>query len=196
MAEKKTTKETAEKKPATEKAEKKTAPKTAPAAEKKAAPKAAAAKKETAEKKPAAEKSEKKTAPKAAPAKEKAKLETAIEEEVVVDDLDDEVMELVSEEGETKKFYHEATVELNGEYYAILSPAEKIEGIDEDEAEIFLLADDEENEGELLLLHVTDEELRYNVFNEYERLLEGGCGDEEEGGGCGGGCGGCAHKCK
>lgn len=82
---------------------------------------------------------------------------------------DDEVITLQDEQGNDVNFYQVACVELDGEFYALLQPAEPMEGVAEDEAWIFhLVEEDEESD---LFEPVEDEELLQRVFDEYLKAV-------------------------
>lgn len=163
----------------------------APAAKKTEAK--ATAEKKPAAKKPAAEKAApaKKEAPKKAP-KEETKPAPEVE---IEEDEDDEIIELISEDGETKKFYHVATIDYENEWYVFFQPADKMDDADEDEVMVFKL-DSDENDNDIFM-PVQSEELLHKVYAEYVRVMnehEHDCGGGE--GGCSGGCSGCSGGCK
>lgn len=72
-------------------------------------------------------------------------------------------------EDEEIDFVQIAGIVLNGRYYAIMQPAELLEGMDEDEALIFD-ATEAKNGGEVEL--VDDDDIIDAVFAEYYRLVE------------------------
>lgn len=101
--------------------------------------------------------------------------------------MDEDVIQLINEDGETVDFYHVATIEFENNWYVFFEPAEEMEDLDEGEVAVFKLETDED--GEDLFVPIEDEELMDKVFAEYNRLLE-----EEEHDGCGCGCG-CDGDC-
>lgn len=67
------------------------------------------------------------------------------------------------------EFDQVAIIPLDGEIYVMLAPITKIEGINDDEAFVFSI--EEDNEEESLSL-ITDSEILDKVFDEYYKLLE------------------------
>lgn len=110
---------------------------------------------------------------------------------------EEDIITLQDEEGNPIKFVEVACVEYENEFYVLLSPAEEVEGIGEDEVIICKLEDqDDETQ---LIVPLEDEELMQKVFDEYLRTAEEcgcdcGCEDDcdcehdHEHGHCGCGC--------
>lgn len=67
------------------------------------------------------------------------------------------------------EFDQVAIIPLDGKIYVMLAPITKIEGINDDEAFVFSI--EENNEEESLSL-ITDSEILDKVFDEYYKLLE------------------------
>ena len=86
---------------------------------------------------------------------------------------DDDIVELIDDEGNTIKFIHVATVDYKNEWYAFFSPTEEVDGIDTDEVVIFRV--DSDKDGKDIFSPVEDEKLLDEVYNEYLKML-----DEEE----------------
>lgn len=84
--------------------------------------------------------------------------------------MDDEPIELITEDGKKLKFYFVGTIEYKGKNYSAFEPAESIEGIEDDDLVIFELSGDDEETAELL--PIEDEALLDEVFEEFCRLLE------------------------
>lgn len=80
---------------------------------------------------------------------------------------DDEVVQLVTEDGETLDFFFVASIEYKGEWFAFFQPAEPMADIEEDEIVIFKIA--EEN-GEDIFEPIEDEKLLDEVYDEYVKL--------------------------
>ena len=76
-------------------------------------------------------------------------------------------MTLYDEDDNALEFEQIALIPLGEALYAILRPAAPMEGLEEDEALVFLL--DEEDE---MVTLVTDEEIGTAVFDEYYKLCE------------------------
>lgn len=68
-----------------------------------------------------------------------------------------EAITLYDDKGNPLNFYEEACVELDGKFYVLLSPAEEIEGIAEDEVVICSL--EMQDDDTQLIVPVEDEEL-------------------------------------
>lgn len=85
-------------------------------------------------------------------------------------DYEDEVIELISDDGKKMKFFFVGTIEYKGKAYSAFEPAEEIEGVSEDDLFIFELSGDDEETAELL--PVEDEGLLDEVFEEFCRALE------------------------
>ena len=79
-------------------------------------------------------------------------------------------VKLQDEDGNEFEFEQVALVDYEGEYYVILDPVTKIEGIGEDEVYVFMI---DENEDGLVL--VEDIDVVQGVLNVYYEMLE----DEE-----------------
>ena len=83
---------------------------------------------------------------------------------------EDDIVTLLSADGEEVDFVEIAGIAHKGNFYAILQPVELLEGMDEDEALVFKVtrgADAEDNfEIEM------DDDIIDAVFEEYNRLLD------------------------
>lgn len=99
---------------------------------------------------------------------------------------EDEIITLYDDDNKPVKFYEVACVEYQGEFYALMQPVEPMEGLGEDEALIFKVR--EEDEDNDVFEPVTDERVLDAVFDEYLRAAAEAA-DE-----CGCGCG-CEHDC-
>ena len=85
-------------------------------------------------------------------------------------EVDDEIVELTTDDGKKLKFYFVGTIEYKGKNYSAFEPAESIEGIEDDDLVIFELNGDDEETCDLL--PVEDEQLLDEVFEEFCRVLE------------------------
>ncbi len=85
-------------------------------------------------------------------------------------EVDDEIVELTTDDGKKLKFYFVGTIEYKGKNYSAFEPAEQIEGIEDDDLVIFELNGDDEETCDLL--PVEDEKLLDEVFEEFCRVLE------------------------
>ena len=78
---------------------------------------------------------------------------------------------LQDENGNTIEFYQVAMIPHLLKNYVILKPTEKVEGIGEDEAVVFLVKDVPDND-DIYLEVVQDEDLIDTVFGKFEDMLE------------------------
>lgn len=85
-------------------------------------------------------------------------------------EIDDEIVELTTDDGKKLKFYFVGTIEYKGKNYSAFEPAESIEGIEDDDLVIFELNGDDEETCDLL--PIEDEQLLDEVFEEFCRVLE------------------------
>ena len=84
--------------------------------------------------------------------------------------LDEDIVELTTEDGKKLKFYFVGTIEYKGKNYSAFEPAEQIDGIEDDDLIIFELSGDDEETADLL--PVEDDALLDEVFEEFCRVLE------------------------
>lgn len=94
---------------------------------------------------------------------------------------EDEIITLTDDEGKPVDFYEVACIEYQGEFYALLQPVEPLEGLGDDEALIFKVR--EEDEDNDVFEPVLDENILDAVFNEYLNAIaeaEAGCCDCDE----------------
>lgn len=102
----------------------------------------------------------------------RAKKELKMKEEREDYDEENNVVELVDEEGNKVRFEHIMTFEYKGEWYAALTPEKEAEESDEegeDEIAIFRIVGEEDNE---TLEELDDEDLLDEVFAEFCRQFE------------------------
>ncbi len=83
---------------------------------------------------------------------------------------EDEIVELKTDDGKILKFYLVGTIEHKGKSYSAFEPAEEIDGIEDDDLIIFEVANDGEENADLL--PVEDEQLLDEVFEEFCKALE------------------------
>ena len=76
---------------------------------------------------------------------------------------------LLTDDGEELEFSNVFSVNLDFNTYVILQPVETLEGMEEDEALVFLLTYEEDEEQYSI---VTDDEIIDRVFEEYYKLLD------------------------
>ena len=83
------------------------------------------------------------------------------------DEENDEKIYIKDNDGKEIAFEQVAVVDFEENYYAVLCPLTKIEGVGEDEAVVFLI--DEEKDQ---LVYVEDERVIDGVYKEYCKLLD------------------------
>ena len=83
---------------------------------------------------------------------------------------DDDIVTLRSADGEDIEFVEIAGIAHKGNFYAILQPVELLEGMNEDEALVFLVSRDEEGNDRFEIC--LDDDIIEAVFAEYNRLLD------------------------
>ena len=86
------------------------------------------------------------------------------------DELSDDIVTLVTEEGDEIDFFVAAVIEHDGKAYGILQPTELMEGMEEDEAFVFEVVETEDGEQGFDL--ITDDEIIDEVFKKYEAIIE------------------------
>ncbi len=84
--------------------------------------------------------------------------------------IEDDVVELTTDDGKKLKFFFVGTIEYKGKNYSAFEPAEEIEGLSEEDLVIFELAGDDEETADLL--PIEDEALLDEVFEEFCRVLD------------------------
>ncbi len=90
---------------------------------------------------------------------------------------DDDIVTLVSSEGEEVDFVEVAGIAFQGEFYAILQPVELLEGMEEDEALVFKVTKGEGGEDKFEI--ELDDAVIDAVFAEYNKLLDEADGQAE-----------------
>ena len=91
------------------------------------------------------------------------------------DCMEEDIVELTTDDGKKLKFFFVGTIEYKGKNYSAFEPAEEIEGISEDDLIIFELSGDDEETADLL--PIEDEKLLDEVFEEFCKVLDE---DEED----------------
>ena len=94
--------------------------------------------------------------------------------DTLLDEENNDPIILENERGEKIVFEQIAIIPKAEDLYCILKPVELIDGLEEDEALVFKILENEEGEASLML--ETDEDVIDEVFNVYYDLL-----DEEDG---------------
>lgn len=83
---------------------------------------------------------------------------------------EDDIVTLVSAEGDEVDFVEVAGIAYQGGFYAILQPVELLEGMEEDEALVFKVTRGKNGEDKFEI--ELDDTTIDAVFNEYNRLLD------------------------
>ena len=83
---------------------------------------------------------------------------------------EDGIITLVDESGKEIEFTHIATVEYKDEWYIVLEPNEKVEGMEDGDVVIYKLGIDDEDED--TFIPVEDEDTLQAVFDEFMKLVE------------------------
>lgn len=90
--------------------------------------------------------------------------------DVLLDENNDSPITLYDENDKPVKFDQVAIIPMNEQLYAILKPIDEMEGVEDDEAIVFLVEEDEDGDAELVV--ETDEAKAIKVFDEYYKLLD------------------------
>ena len=91
---------------------------------------------------------------------------------------DDDIVTLLSADGEEIDFVEIAGIAHKGNFYAILQPVELIEGMADDEALVFHVSRDEAGNDKFEI--VLDDEIIDAVFKSYNELLDNAMAETEE----------------
>lgn len=83
--------------------------------------------------------------------------------------MEDNIVTLLSGDGEEIRFIDIAGIAYNGHFYSILKPLDPLEGMDEDEALVFEVTRSGDTDH---LEIVLDDEIIDAVFSEYEKLYD------------------------
>ena len=88
---------------------------------------------------------------------------------LILDEKNKEPIVLSDEEGKKFTFEQIAVIPYNDKVYAVLKPVDKIDGVNDDEAIVFVV--DERPTGSVLMVE-SDEKVAISVFDEYYNLLD------------------------
>lgn len=125
---------------------------------------------------------------------DKQKCKCGCEENIDLENIDleenDDIVELVDDEGNAIKFFHVATVDYENNWYVFFTPTETVEGVNNDEVVIFRLDADEE--GKDVFSPIEDEELLQKVYEEYVKIMDEDEDEEEDKEDKPSGCDGCS----
>ncbi|MBQ8291541.1 MAG: DUF1292 domain-containing protein [Clostridia bacterium] len=87
-----------------------------------------------------------------------------------LDEFDDDIVTLLSADGQEVDFVEIAGIAHEGKFYAILQPVELLDGMDDDEALVFEVTRGANGEDSFNI--VLDDEIIDIVFAKYDELLE------------------------
>lgn len=90
--------------------------------------------------------------------------------DILLDENNTSPISLYDENDKEVKFDQVAIIPLDDCVYAILKPIDEMENVADDEAIVFLLQEDEDGDGVLVV--ETDESKAMRVFDEYYKLLD------------------------
>ena len=85
-------------------------------------------------------------------------------------DENDDIITLLSKDGEEIDFVQIAGIALRGNFYAILQPVELLDGMDDDEALVFKVGRNPDGSDSFEI--ELDDDIIDAVFQEYNRLLD------------------------
>lgn len=88
----------------------------------------------------------------------------------------DDIITLITDDGEEIDFVEIAGVAHNGEFYAILQPVEILDELEEDEALVFKVSCDENGEDKFEI--ELDDQIIDAVFDKYYELLDDASNEE------------------
>lgn len=92
-------------------------------------------------------------------------------ENMDLEDLENDIIELIDEDGEPVPFEYLTTVEYEGKKYIVLIPVDEEEE-DEEESEVVILEIQEDENGEDVYVSLDDDELLDKVFEEFRRIVD------------------------
>ena len=90
--------------------------------------------------------------------------------DILLDENNTSPISLYDENDKEVKFDQVAIIPLDDQVYAILKPIDEMENVADDEAIVFLIQEDEDGDGVLVV--ETDESKAMRVFDEYYKLLD------------------------
>ena len=94
--------------------------------------------------------------------------------------MDENIIELIDENGEAVQFEHLATLEHEGEYYIALMLLDEEHSVEDDEGEVVIMKIEKDENDEECYVYVEDEDLQAVVFEKFLALMEEAEEDDEE----------------
>lgn len=95
-----------------------------------------------------------------------------MEGNAVSENQENNIIELVDENGETVQFEHLATLEYEGEYYIALMVLDEEHHTEDDEGEVVIMKIAKDENGEECYEYVEDEDLQEVVFEKFLQLMQ------------------------
>lgn len=95
----------------------------------------------------------------------------------LLDEDNEDPITLYDENDKAVRFDQVAIIPYKEKLYAILKPIDEMEGVNDDEAIVFLVEEDDDGDAELTI--ETDESTAIKVFDEYYKLLDEAQAKEE-----------------
>ena len=89
--------------------------------------------------------------------------------DIILDEHNTEPLILQDEKGKQIRFEQVAVIPYNEKIYVILKPIDKIEGVEDDQAIVFLA---DETKRPTVLVPEQDEKIAIKIFDEYYNLVE------------------------
>ncbi len=89
--------------------------------------------------------------------------------DIILDENNTEPLILQDEKGKQIRFEQVAVIPYNEKIYVILKPIDKIEGVEDDQAIVFLA---DETKRPTVLVPEQDEKIAVKIFDEYYNLVE------------------------
>ena len=89
--------------------------------------------------------------------------------DVILDENNTDELVLQNEQGKQIRFEQVAVIPYNEKIYVILKPIDKIEGVEDDQAIVFLA---DETKRSTVLVPEQDEKIAIKIFDEYYNLVE------------------------
>ena len=93
-----------------------------------------------------------------------------IRDDELLDEEGDDIITLVSPDGEEIEFQEIAGIAYNGDFYAIVQPVILLEGMSDDEALVFKVSTNEDGDDQFDI--ELDDDVISAVFDEYYKLLD------------------------
>lgn len=85
----------------------------------------------------------------------------------------DNIIELIDEEGEAVQFEHLATIEHEGDYYIVLTElTEEAEAEDDEECDVVIMKIEQDEDGNDVYVYEEDEALQETLFEKFLKMIE------------------------